>query len=173
MDVRIKVVSNTVPEHMERATDAVENFPEYVSDYFIDSLQGNAPRTTGELANSFYPVNVGQGIIEIWSDADHAHWVDKGTGRFGPRRRPLQPVRAKALKFYSKQLRNYVIFKDYRTAKNRASMGGWARARGMDYVPKWPRGMKGQEFVAKAEKETTDELERLLEDALRDERANF
>lgn len=48
---------------------------------------------------------------EIHSHVEYLWWVHEGTGIYGPHKRRITPVRAKALRFYWRRLGEVVFFK--------------------------------------------------------------
>jgi hypothetical protein len=77
-----------------------------VGRYARDLVRQNAPRKTGELRSSIGVSEVretAQGFsVKVRSDLPRARWLEKGTGIYGPRKRPIVPIRAKALAWRSK-----------------------------------------------------------------------
>lgn len=60
-----------------------------IGDAFAERVEANAPRRTGELAESVEVggavASAGGGQISVTVTAEHGVWQDKGTGIYGPR----------------------------------------------------------------------------------------
>jgi hypothetical protein len=58
-----------------------------------------APVDEGLLAGSYNLKRLGYAAYGIWSRVKYRWWVHEGTGIYGPHKKPIVPVRAKALRF--------------------------------------------------------------------------
>lgn len=75
-----------------------------------------APNATGDLRRSIRPVDakrIGPTRVRgrVEATAPHAVYQHEGTGMFGPRRRRIRPVRARALRFVWREAGGLVFFR--------------------------------------------------------------
>lgn len=64
----------------------------------LRNLSINSPVDTGRLQGSWMHDN--QGLVrKIFTSTIYADFLDKGTGVYGPKRKPITPKKGKALKF--------------------------------------------------------------------------
>jgi hypothetical protein len=85
-----------------------------VRDRARELARERSEESSGALPASIRYVTVeglGEGTVvaQVGSDLRHARWVEDGTGIYGPRGRPIKPVRAKFLVFESRRFGRKII----------------------------------------------------------------
>ena len=143
------------PEDMQRIIAMARKSIGLALKYMATDVWGNirrfAPTDQGRLAGSFTLEHMDELAYRISSNVHYAMFVHEGTGIYGPKRHPIVPVNAKALKFFWKKTGRVMIFKgDLQGGAEKARFRGWAGQRGMTPVLAWVKGMKGRPYATQA-----------------------
>lgn len=170
MRLKASIVHNDVPEMMQRGHFAIRLFANYTGEHFSRELSFHAPRgKTKELSNSFSAHEISPLVYLVNSTAEHSLWVREGTGVFGKHNTPLMPTQRKALKFFWDKVGAVTVWKgDLPPGEAQTNFRRWAKANNMVPFTKWPRGMRGRDYVTPAMWATEARSDRLLNKALRD-----
>lgn len=165
--IYLDVEHNGVPRHMEQAEDAVERGFNNVYDHTMNLIEGYAPYTTGELVDSIYSEETDEGM-DIWAGADHAEWLMKGSGIYGPHNHPIVPTDSYALKFaWDKMGGAMTVWRGDLGSIGQAEFFDWGREIGAIPFVVWPRGMEANDFHERAARHSEYEAEEEMESAFR------
>lgn len=88
----------------------------------VNAMQDRCPVDEGRLRASLTYTITRQGntvVLRIGSPLEYAAYVTRGTGIYGPRKAPIRPVRAEALKFPTPKKRGPLRLGEKAVAKNR------------------------------------------------------
>lgn len=165
--ISIDVEHNGVPLHMEQAEAAIPIFVDKMTGHASDALESFAPVRTGQLKSSFYGVVDG---IEaaIWSSSQHAEWLEKGTGTFGPNKSPIVPTDSYALKFaWDKMGGAMTVWRGDLGNVGKGEFLSWGESIGAIPFVVWPRGMEPDtEYIDQAVNSAESEAEETLDQSL-------
>ena len=89
---------------LRRRLDAIQDPKAHlgkVQTMIVEEARANSAsfRKTGHLQRSIVRGRLTDRTAEVFSNAPYSGWVEKGTGIFGPRKRPITPKNGRALKF--------------------------------------------------------------------------
>lgn len=174
--VYFDVTENGVPEHMIRATFGFYLFVSHAAENLKGQLGVHAPTGTrshgGEkLSQSFHTRMQSKVLYSVYSTAEHAEWVRTGTGMYGPHNSPIVPTTKKALKFHWPKANAMTVWKGDLPPEQQGNFQLWAHANGMMPFNRWPKGMRGRDYVTPSILATEVRLPSLLGRALREMRA--
>lgn len=128
VDELLRGRSGPVVQHIDDITQAVRN-----------EAVRNVKRDTGALAASIEPtVNVyGRLVVgRVGSPLHYARYIHEGTGIYGPKKKPITPVYAKALRFKPGRMIGPLPAGGAGTSPEQR--GGWIFARSVKGVPPHP-----------------------------------
>lgn len=139
--VTIEFDKSAVDEIPEKTEAIVKRGKNLVAQNMIRDLTKNSPVDTGKL-KGWFPYKNEDTVVEIRSPAEYAGYVNDGTGIYGPRGQVI----------YRKDIGKPFAF----------NVGGK-----MVYV-KYIKGQKGQHFVEKSIEQTSQNIQRLFNKAVKD-----
>lgn len=108
------------------------------SDLLRDDVRSFTPMKRGTLRASIKKYRLGPGRYAVRTASKYAPFVERGIGLYGPRRRYIVPINARALRFVDPMAAMY-------------SKGRRAKIVGPVVYTKWVKGFKGFRMFAKGQ----------------------
>jgi len=131
---------------LDRFEDDVIKAIDLAMKYTATDVWGNlrrySPTDHGRLAGSWTLNKRDKLSYTVYTNVHYALHHQQGTGIYGPQGQPIQPLRAKALKFYWGKVGQETVWRgDLTTPGQKAAFVNWAKSMGFKPFLVWPKGI--------------------------------
>ncbi len=166
--VYVDVDDRELLRDLRAARDAVGVAMRLQAEEVEEAVRQEIPKNTGKTAASWEKQHLGGLDWVVDSDDPVAEYLWRGTGIYGPSGQPIKPRRAQALKFFWDRIGAVTVWKgDLKSKQQKFLFARWAEERGMVPILAWPRGIKGDDYVERAEDRAERKSQECMDRAMR------
>jgi hypothetical protein len=152
---------------LEAAREAVGVAMRLQSEVLEEAVKDEIPRRTGETAESWETRKIGALDYQVYSDDPVARYLYEGTGIYAGKG-PIKPRQAQALKFFWDKVGAMTVWKgDLETKQEKFLFARWAEERGMVPILAWPKGIKPDDYIDRAEDRAENKAQECMDRAMR------